>query len=377
MHLTKNESVNLKLEGIYLNGKLVWSQNISSEAVRVINPQVSLGPTNVEGSVTIVITLDNELADSYSGKPVFDSYLNKLAGRTFTITATIDGMKNPIAGTFRVKKLGYWDLLKGTLLYMSMLGIGIVFAFGPTWGHSLGAGIFSFGLVVYLAKMASEFQWILRYGGSPDFVLFVLLLPWVALTALLMIKNRSGGIIGLFLWMGLLVASKYGDNGCVMAFVFSITLWTLVETHLFSLGFYKVSRGTLFEMGTVILMLPYAVPLMYWGLGKLPGWDFWVLAISFFAFGALMKGEYLSVTGKNLYPVVYPSFLIAFAFTQSLCSIAYLLPAFRVHQISKMFLENWGEFVKDDRELQSESRRSLCSFIYPKKRHRQKRKQKL
>ncbi|MBP1911508.1 hypothetical protein J2747_000767 [Thermococcus stetteri] len=243
--------MNLKLEGVYPNGKLVWSQNISSEAVRVINPQVSLGPTNVERSITIVIALDKELADSYFGKPVFDSYLNKLAGRVFTITATIDGMGEPVTGTFSVKKLGYWNLFKETLLYLFILGIGVVFAFGPTWGHPLGAGIFSFGLVVYLAKMASELQWILRYGGSPDFVFFVLLLPLVVLTAFLIVKNPSGRTIGLLLWFGFLMASKNLDNGCIMAFIFSITLWTLVEAHLFSIGFYEVSRGTLFEMGTL------------------------------------------------------------------------------------------------------------------------------
>ncbi|MBP1911507.1 hypothetical protein [Thermococcus stetteri] len=86
---------------------------------------------------------------------------------------------------------------------------------------------------------------------------------------------------------------------------------------------------------------------MYWSLGELPGWAFWALAISFFAFGALMKGGYLSVTSKNPYPVVYPSLLIAFAFTQSTCSIVYLLPAFRTHQISKMFLENWKDFFPE------------------------------
>lgn len=352
LNLTKKESVTVELKRVYLNGKLVWSQNTSSESVRVINPRVSLGPTNVMGDSTIVITLNDEFADSYLGKPVFDSYTDKLAGRTFTVTAVIDGMKNPVVGTFKVKGLGHINFAREILIYLFMLAFGIVFAFVPKWGHSLGAGMFSFGLVVYLAKTASEFQWVLHYNGSPDFMLFVLLLPLAVLTAFILLEDASGRMMGLFLWAGLLIASKYGDNGCVMAIVFSIALWTLAGAHLFSVSHHKVSRGTLFDMGTVILMLPYAVPLMYWVLTGLPEWAFWAFALSFFAFGALMKDEYLAVTGKNLYPIVYPSFLVVFAITHSPCAIAYLFPAFRVHRISKRFLENWEEFVKGDQELQ-------------------------
>ncbi|NJF25768.1 hypothetical protein [Thermococcus sp. Bubb.Bath] len=348
LNLTKNESVTVELKRIYLNGKLVWSQNTSSESVRVVNPRVSLGPTNVMGDSTIVITLNDEFADSYFGKPVLDSYTDKLAGRTFRVTVVLDGMENPVVGTFKVKELGYMHFAEDILAYLFILALGIAFAFVPKWSYSLGAGIFSFGLVGYIAKIASESQWILRYGGSPDFVFLVLLIPIVFLTTLLSVKNRSGGIIGLFLWTGLLVVSKYGDNGCVMAFVFSLALWILVETQLFSLGHYRVSRVMLFELGTVIPLLPYAVPLMYWALVILPGWAFWIFAISFFVFGGIIKEECLMIiTCKSPYWIVYPSFLIVLAFTNSPFSLVYLLPAFRVHQISKMLLEDWRRFVSE------------------------------
>ncbi|NJE04229.1 hypothetical protein [Thermococcus sp. MV11] len=84
--LKSADTVTLNLEEVDFGGKKVWPDGPSS--VTVSKQTVALSPTNVEEDLTITIAINDELANYYFGKPIYETYINELGGHSYLIEAS-------------------------------------------------------------------------------------------------------------------------------------------------------------------------------------------------------------------------------------------------------------------------------------------------
>ena len=70
---------------VYFGGKKVWPNG--PRAVTVNKQTVTLTPTNMREDLTVTITINDELANYYFGKPVYRTYIDTFAGHSYLIEA--------------------------------------------------------------------------------------------------------------------------------------------------------------------------------------------------------------------------------------------------------------------------------------------------
>ncbi|NJE01880.1 hypothetical protein [Thermococcus sp. JdF3] len=84
--LKEPTTITVNLKAVKFGGKKVWPNGPSS--VTVSKQTVALSPTNVEEDLTITIAINDELANYYFGKPIYETYINELGGHSYLIEAS-------------------------------------------------------------------------------------------------------------------------------------------------------------------------------------------------------------------------------------------------------------------------------------------------
>lgn len=324
-----NDTATLKLEKVYLDNKEIWPEGPPPGTVTVPSPSLDLNPHNVEGSITITLTFNYEMADHYFGRPVIGNYLDKFGGREYLITVEIDGVSNPISTQVTIKE-DIWAPIREALLYLLFLAIylGIIniLSKGDTIHGPLVSVTFS-GLVgVCIARIGSGLQWDLKYGyWPPDIPSLILLIPIAAIHVFAYKGDQKTWkpFFTILLWFLMITATKYGSNSDVVVVVLSLTLWVVME--LVSI----ISRGAEAGKNALIplIIAPYTVLISYHLLMRVSEFPFWATSLLILALGKLLVTNlsYSSREKEHLL-VMYPTIIVLFTVSHSLYSLAYSVP---------------------------------------------------
>ena len=112
-HMKGPATVTLNLAEVDFGGKKVWPDGPGS--IIVNRKTVTLTPTNIQEDLTVTITVNDELANYYFGKPVYRTCIVKFAGHSYLI-----GVKLTLGLTAVIQALrGLW------LSFISMVSLGI------------------------------------------------------------------------------------------------------------------------------------------------------------------------------------------------------------------------------------------------------------
>ncbi len=98
--LKSADTVTLNLKEVDFGGKKVWPDGPSS--IVVSRKTVTLTPTNMQEDLTVTITINDELANYYFGKPVYRTYIDKFAGHSYLIGVKFDALGYPVSDAITV-----------------------------------------------------------------------------------------------------------------------------------------------------------------------------------------------------------------------------------------------------------------------------------
>ena len=167
--LKSADTVTLNLEEVDFGGKRVWPDGPSSMVVS--RKTVTLTPANMQEDLTVTITVNDELANYYFGKPVYRTYIDKFAGHSYLIGVKFDALGYPVSDAITVV---YKDTRSGTdkaIDYGSTAGEIISTAQLVAEGSNpIGWMVFALTSLPKFGKAASEIQWIFEWGvnGFPQ-----------------------------------------------------------------------------------------------------------------------------------------------------------------------------------------------------------------
>ena len=141
----------------------MWPNGPSS--VMVPKKTVTLTPTNMQEDLTVTITVNDELANYYFGKPVYRTYIDKFAGHSYLIGVKFDALGYPVSDAITVV---YKDARSGidkAIDYGSTAGEIISTAQLVAEGSNpIGWMMFALTSLPKFGKAASEIQWIFEWG---------------------------------------------------------------------------------------------------------------------------------------------------------------------------------------------------------------------
>jgi len=329
--LNPNETATLKLKKVYLEDKEIWPSGLSRGTVIVPNSKLHLDPHDIEGSITITLTFNREMADYYFGKPVLDDYSDKFRGRTYKITAVVDGLSTPVSTQIKIKNTGLWDSFIEALEYLIVLiyliSIAVALSVKNFPIGSLLLAVFSGFVGVSIARIASGLQWNLKYGyWSLDIPSLIFLIPIVLISALDYKEDKKSWklIFTGLLWLLMVTAAKYGSNGDVLAIVLSLTLWVTVELVGITGKRVKAYKRDLAS----VIIAPYLIPISYHLLLSVSSSVFWIslffiFLVSILFVNVLYHSDYSS---KRYVALMSPALVLLFMATNSPYSLSYALP---------------------------------------------------
>lgn len=329
--LNPNETATLKLKKVYLEDKEIWPRGPSRGTVIVPNSKFHLGPHDIEGSIAITLTFNNEMADCYFGKPVLDDYRDKFGGRTYKITAVVDGISTPVSAQIKIKNTGLWDSFIWVLEYLIVLICLISIAVSLSTKNfpigSLLLVVFSGFVGVSIARIASGLQWNLKYGyWSPDIPSIVFLISIVLISALDYKEDKKSWklILSGLLWLLMVTAAKYGSNGDVLAIVLSLTLWVTVELVGITGKRVKAYKR---ELSSVVVA-PYLIPISYHLMLSVSSFVFWISSFFIFFVAILFVNVlyHSNYSSKRYIVLMSPALVLLFMTTNSPYFLAYALP---------------------------------------------------
>ena len=326
--INPNETVALKLEKVYLNGKEIWPNGPSWEVITPIT-SLTLSPHNIKRSLFVTLQFGDEMADYYFGKPIIGDYRDKFGGRKYNITVEVSGVPHPISTQVEVKNTN-WALISEVFAYLFLLAIFLVIAIDlfprDAALGSLIIATFSGLAGIYVARIGSGLQWDLKFGHwPPDIPSLIFIIPIAVIHILSYRKNRAmwEPIFTILLWSLIILASKYGANGDVTAVVFSLALWVIVELILIMAKQSQVYEEELLP----VTLTPYLLMVSYYLSLYVSELEFWAYSFLIFIMGSLMI-SLLSFTTKRYFGLVlmYPAILVLFKITNSAYSLAYSVP---------------------------------------------------
>ncbi|WP_461862993.1 hypothetical protein [Thermococcus sp.] len=157
------DTVTLNLEEVDFGGKKVWPDGPSS--VVVPKKTVTLTPTNMQEDLTVTITVNDELANYYFGKPVYRTYIDKFAGHSYLVEVKFDSLGYPISDAITVVYKDTRSRTDKAIDYGSTAGeIVSTVQLAAEGSNPLGWVVFGLTSLPKIGKGISEIQFIFELG---------------------------------------------------------------------------------------------------------------------------------------------------------------------------------------------------------------------